>query len=92
MPQPKERIFKENFALVFFASLLMFTAFYIMLPTLPVFLTNGLKIDEGKTGLILAVYTLAALLVRPFTGYLIDRYGRKFFYISALFLFAFFFL
>ncbi len=92
MPQPKERIFKENFALVFFASLLMFTAFYIMLPTLPVFLTNGLKIDEGKTGLILAVYTLAALLVRPFTGYLIDRHGRKFFYISALFLFSFFFL
>jgi len=81
-------IFKGNFVLVFFASLLVFTAFYILLPTLPVFLTQELKIDEGQTGLILAVYTLAALLIRPFTGYLIDRYGRKLFYITSLLLFA----
>lgn len=73
---------------MFFASLLMFTAFYILLPTLPVFLNKELKIDEGQTGLILAVYTLAALLIRPFTGFMIDRHGRKFFYISALLLFS----
>jgi len=81
-------IFRGNFVLVFFASLLLFTAFYILLPTLPVFLTRELKIDEGQTGIILAVYTLAALLFRPFTGFMIDRYGRKFFFISSLLLFA----
>lgn len=86
--QTRTTLFKGNFVLVFFASLLMFTAFYIMLPTLPVFLTRELKIEEGKTGMILAVFTLAALLIRPFTGYLIDRYGRKAFYIPALLLFA----
>ena len=88
MSQIKKSIFRGNFVLVFFASLLMFTAFYIMLPTLPVFLTRELKIDEGQTGLILAVYTLAALLIRPFTGFMIDRFGRKIFYISSLLLFA----
>jgi MFS family permease len=88
MPFANNSMFKGNFVLVFFASLLLFTAFYIMLPTLPVFLTQELKIDEGQTGLILAVYTLAALLIRPFTGYLIDRYGRKVFYITSLLLFA----
>lgn len=88
MPLTQNSIFKGNFVLVFFASLLVFTAFYIMLPTLPVFLTRELKIDEGQTGLILAVYTLAALLIRPFTGYMIDRYGRKLFYIPSLLLFA----
>jgi MFS family permease len=81
-------IFRGNFVLVFFASLLMFTAFYILLPTLPVFLTHVLKIEEGQTGLILAVYTLAALLIRPFTGFMIDRYGRKMFFIPAILLFA----
>jgi len=84
----KDSIFRGNFVLVFFASLLMFTAFYILLPTLPVFLTRELNIEEGQTGLILAVYTLAALLIRPFTGFMIDRHGRKFFYIIALLLFA----
>jgi MFS family permease len=88
MPQTNISIFRGNFVLVFFASLLMFTAFYILLPTLPVFLTRELKIDEGQTGLILAVYTLAALLIRPFTGFMIDRHGRKLFYIIALLLFA----
>ena len=88
MPQKNTSIFRGNFVLVFLASLLMFTAFYILLPTLPVYLTNELKIDEGQTGLILAVYTLAALLIRPFTGFMIDRHGRKFFYISALLLFS----
>jgi MFS family permease len=88
MPLPSNSIFKGNFVLVFLASLLMFTAFYILLPTLPVFLTRELRIDEGQTGIILAVYTLAALIVRPFTGFLIDRFGRKLFYMPALLLFA----
>jgi len=92
MPLNNNSIFSGNFVLVFFASLLVFTAFYIMLPTLPVFLIRELKIDEGQTGLILAVYTLAALLIRPFTGFMIDRYGRKLFYIPALLLFAIIFV
>jgi len=88
MSQVNNSIFKGNFVLVFFASMLMFTAFYLLLPTLPVFLTHELKIDEGQTGLILSVFTLAALLIRPFTGFLIDRFGRKRFYIPSLLLFA----
>ena len=92
MPITNHAIFRGNFVLVFVASLLVFTAFYIMLPTLPVFLTRELKIEEGQTGLVLAVYTLAALLIRPFTGFMIDRFGRKWFYILSLLLFAIIFL
>ncbi len=88
MAEIKAKLFRGNFVLVFFASLLMFTAFYILLPTLPVFLNRELKIHEGATGIILAVYTLSALLIRPFTGYMIDRYGRKAFYIPSLLLFS----
>jgi MFS family permease len=88
MIQVNTSIFRGNFVLLFIASLLMFTAFYILLPTLPVFLTQQLQIDERQTGIILAVYTLAALIIRPFTGYLIDRYGRKLFYISSILLFS----
>ena len=91
MSKSTHSIFRGNFVLVFFSSLLVFTAFYILLPTLPVFLTRELKIDDGQTGLILAVYTLAALLIRPLTGFMIDRHGRKLFYVAALLLFAFLF-
>lgn len=88
MSQTSNSIFRGNFLMVFFASLLMFTAFYLLLPTLPVFLTRELKITEGQTGIILSVYTLAALIIRPFTGYMIDRHGRKLFYIPAILFFA----
>jgi MFS family permease len=92
MIQTNTSIFRGNFVLLFFASLFIFTAFYILLPTLPVFLTQQLKIDERQTGIILAVYTLAALIIRPFAGYLIDRYGRKLFYISSILLFSVIFI
>jgi len=88
MPQSSTSIFRGNFVLVFFASLSIVKAFYIMLPRLVGFLTREFEIDEGQTGLILAVYTLAALLIRPFTGFMIDRFGRKIFYMPSLFLFA----
>jgi MFS family permease len=92
MSQSKASLFKGNFVLVFLASLLMFTAFYILLPTLPVFLTSVLMINEGRTGIILSAFTIAALLIRPFTGFLIDRFGRKPFYIPAILFFALTFL
>lgn len=92
MKQTKSTLFRGNFVLVFFASLLMFTAFYFLLPTLPVFLTRELKINEGQTGIILSVFTIAALIIRPFSGYLIDRLGRKVFYIPSILLFALTFL
>jgi MFS family permease len=88
MAKARGSIFRGDFALVFFASLLMFTAFYILLPTLPVFLNRELKIEESQIGQVLAIYTLAALLIRPFTGYMIDLYGRKYFYIPAFLFFA----
>jgi len=81
-------LFKGNFVLVFFSSMMLFTAFYLLMPTLPVYLTRELRIDKGQTGLVLSIYTLAALIIRPFTGYLIDRYSRKAFYIPAFLLFA----
>lgn len=85
-------LFKGNFVLVFFSSMLLFMAFYLLMPTLPVYLTQELRIHEGKTGLVLSIYTLAALVIRPFTGYLIDRYGRKAFYVPTFFLFALIFM
>lgn len=92
MSKTKVSLFSGNFIKVFFASLLMFTAFYFLLPTLPLYLTRELNIDESKTGIVLAVYTLAALLIRPFTGYFIDRYGRRTFYIPSVLFFSLFFL
>jgi len=66
----------------------MSNAFYFLLPTLPVYAVNVLGASNNQVGYIMGVYAIAALLIRPFCGYVLDAYGRKSVYIWALGLFA----
>lgn len=84
----KETLFTRDFILVSLASLLLFTAFYLLLPTFPVYLTQQLQVSSTKTGIALATYTAMALVIRPVSGYLIDIHGKRFFYILSYALFA----
>jgi MFS family permease len=84
----KETIWTKNFVLLSFANLLMAIAFYFMISTLPVYIVNVLKTTKGKAGLILSFYTIAALIIRPITGYAVDSIGRKNIYLFSLFTFS----
>lgn len=44
--------------------------------------------DESSTGIILALYTIAALLIRPLSGFLVDKFSRKPLYIICYVLFT----
>jgi MFS family permease len=52
---------------------------------------KSLKVGPGYTGIILATYTVAALLIRPLTGFMLDKYGRKWIYLGGLLAFSFLF-
>jgi MFS family permease len=80
----KQPIWTRSFLSVFMANLLIFTAFYLLLPTLPLYLINDLKIGSSYTGIVLAAYTIAALIIRPVTGFMIDIHGRKWIYLVSL--------
>lgn len=88
MNKHEQPIWTRSFISIFMASLLVFTAFYLLLPTLPLYLTQNLKSGPAQIGIILAVYTLAALIIRPVTGIYIDIYGRKWIYLGGLLLFS----
>lgn len=81
-------LWTRNFILLTLSGFLLSLAFYMLIPTLPVFLVNGLGADESRVGWIIAVYTLAALLIRPVAGYAVDVYGRKYILLISLLLFA----
>lgn len=85
---PKEKLFTGDFAKIFFAGTLLFISFYMLLPTLPVYITQVLFLDTKSTGLLLAIYTIAALIIRPFVGFFIDKYGRKIYYIVSFAIFS----
>lgn len=85
------KLYSRSFILLYFANLLMAIAFYFMLPVLPVYLTKVFGATKGEVGLVLAFYTIAALLIRPFAGWAVDSYGRKGIYLTAFLLFVFLF-
>ena len=69
----------------------MAMAFYQLIPVLPVYIKEELGGDKGQVGMIMACFTVSALLIRPFTGWALDRYGRKVIFISSLLAFSLFF-
>jgi hypothetical protein len=54
MTEKERPIWTRNFLSIFLATLLVFTAFYLLLPTLPLYLVKNLKVGTGYTGIILA--------------------------------------
>lgn len=88
----ENKLFTEDFIKVFFTNFFVFTAFYMLLPTLPLYLTEKLNFSDSKAGFIIATYTFSGILIRPIVGNLIDRFGRKKMLQPAVIFFAITFL
>ncbi len=89
MNENPEKLWSRSYILFCLTNLLMAISFYFLIPTLPVFMVEQLHADKGKVGLIIAVFTLSALLVRPFVGWALDNYSKKMILLSTFVAFAF---
>jgi MFS family permease len=70
----KTKIYNSQFWLLCLSSLLFFASFNMIIPELPGYL-ESLGGAEYK-GLIIALFTVTAMLARPFSGKLADSIGR----------------
>jgi MFS family permease len=72
----RERIFSRSFSLAILANLFSFTSMYLLLATLPLYVVaiGGTVADAG---VVLACFTLSAVIVRPWIGRLSDRRAKK---------------
>lgn len=84
----KQTLWSKDFILAFLSNLTLFFAFYILVPTLPFYVTQTLGATESIAGVVLSLYTVAALLIRPFSGFLVDKFARKPLYIICYMLFT----
>ena len=69
-----DKIVTPSFCYILAANFLLFFAFYLILPILPFYLKEEFMIGKSMIGFILSCYTLAALCIRPFAGYLLVPY------------------
>ncbi|UUZ79779.1 MFS transporter [Paenibacillus sp. P26] len=82
-----DRLWTKPFITMTLGMLLLFTGFYLLLPTMPLFIKQ-LGGTESQVGLVAGVFTLTAVIFRPLVGGLVDRYGRRPFILWGLVLFS----
>ncbi len=84
----KDKLWTQSFISACAGNFLLFFAFYLLLPILPLYLIKVFGANRSSVGIILSCYTLAALLIRPVAGFVLDMFNRKPLYLIAYFLFV----
>ncbi|MFA6769266.1 MAG: MFS transporter, partial [Parabacteroides sp.] len=82
-----EKLWNINYIRLMTANFMIYFAFYLLTPLLPLYLSEQFGATKDTIGMVLSGYTIAALLSRPFSGYIVDSFNRK----KALMIFFFFF-
>lgn len=72
-----ERLWNSNYIKVMTANFMLYFAFYLLTPLLPLYLNEKFGTTKDVIGLVLFGYTITALITRPFSGYLVDSFSRK---------------
>lgn len=72
-----ERIWTKNFVVVCMSSFFMFLTFYILATAFPLYVKDGLHGNQQQMGLSITIYVIGGVLIRPFSGQWVDRYGKK---------------
>lgn len=72
-----ERLWNSEYLKVMTCNFLLFFAFYLLTPLLPIYLDSQFRADKDIIGIVLSGYVVATLLVRPFSGFIVDTFNRK---------------
>ncbi len=70
------KILSRDFILAFFAQFAFTMANHILIPTLPIYLSR-LESKETEIGILIGVFTVSSLVLRPFTGKILLRTPEK---------------
>lgn len=84
----KPALWTKDFIFAGISNLLLSVSFYMLLPVLPFYLIDVLGTSGSVTGIVLSLYTVAALMIRPFSGYIVDTFSRKPLYLVCYGLFV----
>ena len=81
--EPKYRLWSRSYIFVCIATFMMSFSFFILVPTLPLYLSDTFNIGQTMVGLVLSCYVIAVLCVRPMAGFIADTFPRKRVYLAA---------
>ncbi len=77
MKATKEKLWNSNYKKVWTANFLLYFSFMLLTPLFPLYLSDTFNADKQMIGIVLSAYAVVALLVRPFSGYIVDTFPRR---------------
>src|SRR5690606_41827374 len=72
----RERLWTKDFILICAVNFFMFAGFFLLLPTLPIYVVDELGGAAGQAGRIVAVFTAAAVQAPALSGNGMERVRR----------------
>ena len=82
------QLFTKSYLLLLSANFLLYFGFWLLTPILPFYITGQYSCGTSVAGIVISCYTISALCIRPFSGYLLDSFSRKPLYLVAYFIFV----
>lgn len=77
MSSHQQRIWTKDFINISLTQFIVFVAFYTMLTTLSLYVLDELGGTEAEAGLVVTGMLIAAIIMRPFSGSLLEKMGMK---------------
>lgn len=75
--EANKKIWTKRFISLFITNMSVFFVFYGLVTTLPLYAIDILHQTDKEAGLLLTTFLLSAIVVRPFSGKLLDVFGKK---------------
>ncbi len=82
-PSTHNKLFNRNFLLVGLAAFMLSTAFYMLMPIIAQYTIDTFHTSATIAGVVVSAYIISSLLMRPFSGYITDRFPRRGVYILS---------
>ena len=86
--ETKDRLWTRDYIFVCISAFMMSFSFFILVPTLPLYLKDTFGISQALVGVVLLCYVIAVLSVRPLAGFVADTLPRKSVYLASYALFV----
>lgn len=72
-----DKLWNGNYVKALTANFMLYFSFMLIVPILPLYLADTYGAGKHTIGLVLSGYTVTVMLIRPFSGYIVDSFDRK---------------
>ena len=74
---------RRRLTVLWLACFAFYGSFFVLLPTLPIYLRR-LGASDGAIGIGMGCFAITSMLLRPWTGWGTDRWGRRPFMLAGV--------